>query len=278
MEYRDFEREVIAGVQNQVLGVVESSVCAKNNGVSYHGVLIKRNDCNISPVIYLDEYYDRYKNGVLTIEDIINRVIYTYNENTTERSFNVESLIDWNSTKDKVLYKIVNKEKNSEMLDKVPHTEVLDLIKVFYIMIDRAEFNGNATVLVNNNIFSAWGIGLEELEEIADKNTELQLPATVRSMYDVIKGLRNSMEVEAMLISDVNMYVVTNNTGSYGAGVILYKDVLKNLADKMESDVVVIPSSVHETIVIGVDDMKSKEYLISMIREVNSTLVLSRVS
>lgn len=69
------------------------------------------------------------------------------------------------------------------------------------------------------------------------------------------------------------MYVITNKQNLYGAVCILYPDVLKDVAQKLDSDFYVLPSSVHETIAVPAEnlDINHASSLKAMVREVNQS-------
>lgn len=72
-------------------------------------------------------------------------------------------------------------------------------------------------------------------------------------------------------VNDSSMYLLTNQTKLYGATCLLYKDILKEFTDKLDANLFIIPSSVHEVILVPVSDALSNEYLTDLIREVNAT-------
>jgi hypothetical protein len=69
------------------------------------------------------------------------------------------------------------------------------------------------------------------------------------------------------------MYVCTNVNKCNGAGVIFYKDFLKNISEKVGTDLYIIPSSIHEVIIVPANDKIDSELLKSMVPEVNETEV-----
>ena len=68
------------------------------------------------------------------------------------------------------------------------------------------------------------------------------------------------------------MYVVTNKSGINGASSMLYEDKLFELATKLDSDLYIMPSSIHETICVSTS-MGNPEELAAMVAEVNMTNV-----
>ena len=67
------------------------------------------------------------------------------------------------------------------------------------------------------------------------------------------------------------MYAMSNKSSFNGAATILYKDALKTFAEEKEHDVFVIPSSVHEVILVPDDGTIPAGYIQRIIAEVNQT-------
>ena len=77
-------------------------------------------------------------------------------------------------------------------------------------------------------------------------------------------------EIEKMKCDDkIDMYVLTNEKRINGAGTIFYDGLLKKFADKIEKDLIIIPSSIHEVILIPSDNGITDEEVNEMIDEVN---------
>ena len=130
--------------------------------------------------------------------------------------------------------------------------------------------------------YDLWGVDEDELFKIALLNTQRLFRGSVMSMASVMMDLLSdrmddeySSEFFDMVVSEdmVPMYVCSNNQKLNGAGVILYKDLLKQFAEKTGSDFYILPSSIHETLLVPVSDQMEVEALRSMVREVNATQV-----
>ena len=96
----------------------------------------------------------------------------------------------------------------------------------------------------------------------------------IGTFNDDIKVVRNDKitieEIEKMKCDDkIDMYVLTNEKRINGAGTIFYDGLLKKFADKIEKDLIIIPSSIHEVILIPSDNGITDEEVNEMIDEVN---------
>lgn len=111
----------------------------KNNGVVLKGITMMQENNNITPTIYLNNLYDDYKTGITSIDNVIDDVISTYNRNKISHRVDMQYLLDYEHIKHKIVYKLVNTEKNSELLKDVPHKEFLDLSIIFKCLISDSE-------------------------------------------------------------------------------------------------------------------------------------------
>lgn len=259
--------EIVDVLDRKGLSNLKASVqnITKNNGVLNHAIVFMNPERNISPTIYLDYYYDRYMNGML-FTDIVEQVADTYIHSLPDADFEVTRIVDFENVKNQIIYALVNYGTNAEQLKGMPHKQVEDLAIIYKILLSEdAQYGDIATVTINNQIFEKYDISLEELHELAQKNTNQLLPVQVRHMAEILG------EYAAPFVEDVDMYVVSNEKQIYGAGCILQSDVMDTLAAKLGNYFYVIPSSVHEVIAIPDNGESDVALLNAMIAEVNDT-------
>ena len=105
---------------------IEMAVVRKNNGIELCGLYIRREEEQISPTIYLDEYYSYYLKGE-ALEEIITRIREEYEwkiSRVADYHFNLEK---FEYVRDRIVYRLVNYEKNKEILEDCPHLRLYDL-------------------------------------------------------------------------------------------------------------------------------------------------------
>lgn len=156
------------------------------------------------------------------------------------------------------------------MLLKIPHVKYLDLAVVFYYRLEEGRFEG-ATILIHNCNLEAWGINRRRLLEDAVMNTSRKLPYTFQSMEEVIAELTG--EEEACGGEEEIMYVLTNEKKYLGAAALLYPYVLNHIGKILKNNFYVLPSSIHECILVPDSGRYSRMELMSMVREVNESQV-----
>lgn len=239
----------------------------KNNGTVYDGLIIIDPILNISPTIYLNPYYHRFLDGV-SMEDIYSDILSTYQENLPKEDFDISLFKDFDKAKERILLKLVNQERNSELLEEVPHIIFHDLAIIFVCAI--CDFlDEYATILIHNQHLEMWGISLDELYEIGMENTPKLLPYSFDSMENVLKHLSDGT---LPFVTDIAMSVLTNQLKIHGATSIIYPGLLKRLANDLDDDIIIIPSSIHEVLIIPYQSTISKYSLLNfrdMIVQVN---------
>ena len=299
MEMKAFSEKVKAALENNTEEGMEVRISEvrKNNGIVLHGVSVFRPGINITPTVYLEQFLERYEDGE-PFTDIMQQIKTILDENRLDESFDITLFTDFQKAKDRIVYKLVNVQRNREILEEVPFVPYLDMALVFYYLLDEEQADGYATILIRNTHMKYWGITKEELYGIASVNTVKLLPPKIRNMEDMMRQIlareftefqnkknpwdpewpeKMSMdELIGQVISEdqqVPMYVLTNQSHYYGAACLLYPELLKCVRETLKSNFYVLPSSVHEVIILQDPGMADVETLMDMVREVNMTEV-----
>lgn len=151
-----------------------------------------------------------------------------------------------------IVFKLINKDRNADLLQQVPYREYLDLAIVFYIVLSKDGEALNCSP-VTNELCKEWGVDVDVLMEAALENTPAILGLKIRGILNTILSYIGDEEIQSSVDEpelDLPLYVVTNNYATYGASAFLYRDLLKAFAARKKSDVYVIPCSIHELIFI----------------------------
>ena len=234
---------------------------------------------NATPTLYVNDLYEKYeKTG--DYEEVARMAAETMEYGI--KSFNSqikEECLDTSKLKDKVFFSLINAEQNRELLNTVPHREFEDLAIVYRWNIGAAS-DGVYTNLVNNDLAEKEGLTENDLYNAASKNTKELFPVSIKNMNEVIgemifgeSGIDEEMQKEFSEVMqetpDENcMYVITNESKLFGAASMLYEEPIHELAERVGSDLYILPSSVHEVIAVSAD-FGSPEELAEMVYEVN---------
>ena len=274
MTYQDFESQIVELITTELSDecTIDIKPVIKNNGITLHGLVINNGKCNISPTIYLDYYYKEFENGA-DIDKLAKQVIAQYKKFELDEDFDISVFTDYEKCKDNISFKLINYEKNKELLEDIPYIKYLDLAIVFYYLFEGG-INETSSILIRNNHVKHWNVDKVDLMVQAQNNTPRLLESEIRSLSDVVKELlaNNPMalppEEEPI---DQTMYVLTNKLKLYGACCILYKNLLEEFAEQHDCDFYIIPSSVHEVLLLPCSKELDSEYLTSLVQEVNSS-------
>ena len=273
MEYKEFVEyiKMNAGYIAGEGGNITINHVIKNNGCEMDGLVIMEKGKDIAPTIYLDSFYELYTNGE-NIKNIIRQIEVIYEQNKNNVTFDVNILKHFDTIKDKIVYKVVNYRSNEKLLEQVPHKRILDLAVVFYCLLDN-EYGRSATALIYNNNLKNWNVTIDDVYEAALKNRPDLLHSKISSMAALFEKCGVNVDGEEVDLKDYvpsDMYVLTNESKLNGAACILYENVLYDFAQKLGADLYILPSSVHEVILLPKLSMFEKDELVNMVKEVNT--------
>lgn len=241
----------------------------KNNGVIMDGLSVRKEGKRVAPMIYLDAWYREYQDG-RSLRGICDQILECCEEPDLEERIDVEIFRDPERVRSTLVYKLIHYEKNKELLEDIPHLPYLDLAIVFYsLLIDTPM--GDATVLIRNSHLELWNKNTSWLYEAAKENMERLLPRKLVSMEEMLCDLAGGGE--ELTYEGIPMYVLTNSRKSYGAACLLYPGALEECYHCFEEDYYLLPSSVHEVILIPVSTATDTGQLTSLVREINRTQV-----
>ena len=271
MKYQEF----IENIKDFVISQLDDSYkviiqpVMKNNGMVYDGLIVIDPILNISPTIYLNPYYHHYLEGI-SLEDICDDVMTAYHDNLPEENFDISLFKDFEKAKHQIILKLVNYDRNLELLKDVPHVRFHDLALIYVVAV--CDFlNEFATILIHNHHLSFWNIKPEELYPIAIENTPLLLPYRFEPMEDMLKHMEETLPD---FITELPMSILTNQIKIHGATCMVYPELLKDISVHLDDDLIIIPSSIHEVLIIAASKVKD-EYTMQdftdMIKEVNET-------
>ena len=283
MKYEEFVeniREMVAAFCGENTKVMITQV-KKNNGVNKTGLMMKNKNSNMAPTVYLEEFYQEYKMGK-TVSEIAHTIVKVYREKHPNYGFQIEQFKDFEQVKTRIVYRIINRDKNQEILKEVPHINFLDLAVVPYLVFSVEEGN-SGTILIKREHLELWGISEDIVMSIAGENTPKMLQPKLRKMEDTLKELfeinhlQKEQDVEIFLKDleenkeIVPMYVLTNQNNLYGAACMLYHGVIEMFTEQLGEDVYILPSSIHEVLLIPASRAMEPKELISMVRDINAT-------
>jgi hypothetical protein len=259
----------------------------KNNSLELDSLVLLKEGRSFAPNIYLLPYYEAYTEGTGMVE--LAKRICDICLNCTAPVREDKFTYTFDDVKTNIIYRLVSYDKNRKLLNTIPHLRYLDLAVTFHCLVHDDE-DGIGTIRITNEHLELWNTTPKELHRLAVTNTKKMFPPSIRSMEEVIKSMLtqdyykdNDSTLPEEAFQDLldqsgncnnrKMYILSNPKGINGATCLLYENILLQFSNQMKSDLYILPSSIHEVILIPYDKSITKEALEAMVKDVNRTQV-----
>lgn len=279
MSYEQFVQRLESAIRGFAEESLELSIhtSVKNNGYQRRGITFSEKGTNISPTIYLEEYYAKYTQGA-NLEQLAEQILEMYHKVRLEHSWRNDRIQDYKWVKNNIIYKLVHRDRNRQLLRDVPYVEYLDLAILFYVLVDVDEPGEQmATMLIRNEHMKWWKVSVEDIYQRAIINTERLLPYEFCAMCALLDEMLGYQDVDEedwrALREQENMYILTNKIRNYGAAAMLYPGRLEMIGVYLKENYYILPSSVHELIVLPESKALPREEMGCIVNEVNETHV-----
>lgn len=270
LTFEDFAEAVKEILEEVTYGKASVSLyeVLKNNGRYMKAVTILESDkTNVSPTIYLKDFYEEYLRKGFT--ESVNSIIEVYERNKVKGYTDFNFLYSYEKVRQRLMPRLINYNKNMELLKNVPHIRYLDLAVAFHYLILKED--GYASIMITDTLNEKWLHTPEKLYKDAMFNLEKNI--YLNPMIDEIKTLTGFMEIledDNSRIKD--LHILSNYAKFYGAASLLSKQVLKSYAEKMKCGrIVILPSSVHEVLLLPIRFESDYKELKEMVEIINGS-------
>ncbi len=242
----------------------------KNNDQKFYALCIKQPEDRVVPSLYLENFYEMHQNG-REMESILHAVAQRHSESVMEGMklipFRME---DYDSVKDRLYITALNKNHNQKYLEDavcmdIPETDITAAVRV---LCEKEQEGGMASFQVSESLRELWGVSGKHLYEQALKNTERLFPAEILNMEEVIFHCGSQAEQQKELLP-YELYVLTNQAQVNGATAMLYPNLLQEIGEATQSRFFILPSSIHELILMKDNGEMNAEELQRMVMEIN---------
>ena len=269
--YQEFQESLMEAVSlelnKQGTYHCELTKTQKNN-VVLSGLSIRKDGKASAPIIYLNDSYQSYLQGK-PLQQISRQLVEFYRSQEIPE-FDHINFVDYEKMKERLRVRLVSKENNEAYYKRGPYRIHPMGAEVLYVEVDRNE-SGSMSTQVTNAMAESWKMPKEELFQIALKNTQNSDKVWFQSMNEAMSEIMTGNAEDDF---DSPMYVLSNKDTQYGATVALYPDVLKQISKQIGSDYYILPSSVHELLILKKKDCDiTEKELRSMVREINQSIV-----
>ena len=214
----------------------------KNNSVILDGIMLQRGNERVVPNIYLNHYYARYCDGMEA--GAIAEQILALCEEKREEIDELAQRLDFSPEyiREHLYYRLIGREQNEALLQEIPHRCYLNLAVVYYWVVYEEE-EQLGSIMMTQRQMERLGWTEELLMQTAQENTPRLFPMVTKGMEEIVGEL-------LMQQSEQPILVLSNEKGINGAACLLYPGMLKGVEEKMQGSFYVLPSSIHELIVI----------------------------
>lgn len=279
MSFEEFRENILQEIRARADGAfqVKKHDVIRNNNVKQAGIaVVVKEETDIGPCVYLDEFYREYESDGMKFDEIVDevyRLILKYGEDMPD--VDLSGFRNWETVRGDIYPKLVNAKQNKELLEKIPHRAFMDLAVVYYAVARDSAQEDIGTILIYNGHMEIWEQKEENLYQTAMMNMRADGEADLITLETIIKQIAGITfpKKDGNASHDTDMYILTNRHRRFGAAEILDKKTLRMIADQLGDRFIVLPSSVHETIVLPPKEEAEYGRLADMVREVNDTQV-----
>ena len=169
--------------------------------------------------------------------------------------------------------RLVNAEENQNRLKNIPWIPYLDLAITFHLNFDGAG-DEQRSIEVNHQLMDNWNVTPEELYQTALANMEREDDGDFYRLSDFVESVLDIPAEEGDSDNSLCMYIMTNKKCAYGATEILRPGELKKRAEKFKRDLLVLPSSIHEVLVLPYEEWMDLDVFRRTVQNVNNDSVI----
>ena len=246
----------------------------KNNGTNRVAMVLYKNDDKIRPQIYLEKYYEDYQRGK-ELQEIVEEVLKMYKSAMKDiNPKNLERLEEWTNIKERLALRIVSKERNQKELYNLVYEEVCDLVAIATICVER-NGEGVKSIRITQDLARKWNVSNEEILEAAKENTSKLFPPKIQDLYEFVQDMVDISreELSQGRKNFPDLQILTNALCINGATVILYDSFMKEVYEHLGGKFIILPSSVHEVLVVPLEDSMYIPYLQEVVESINQRFV-----
>ena len=281
MDYEEFKEQFVKDVEERLheqgteVSIRVQTVNKLNK--SYEAATITPKGSNVGVSIDIGGFYNAMEDGA-SYDEVVSKATELASSGIAQRpDFDISSFSDYSKMKDKLVLEIVSAETNAKMLATAPHQNIEDMAVVYRFLLDSND-DGQLSVLVTNEQLKNMRVTPEQLYADAMENAPKLRPAIIKGMSEVMVGMMGAERAEMMGITlltpeEEQSFVAMVPDKMHGAAVLAYKGFLEQVAEKVGGDFFVLPSSIHEVLIIpdhGEMDLRELE---DMVRNINATQV-----
>ncbi len=271
-----FEEKLIRALETRSDGTVHASGdwASVNNQPEVRILKLQMEECRLMPLVYPKEYERRFDRGE-PMEQLADEILDLVEKTRETRGIPADFFIDFQSIRQGIFCKVVSADRNRGLLERIPHEIHENLAVVYFYELEKTWME-DASILIRSEHLELWGKTEAELRTIAWKNTLSRKKVKFLKLSQVLAefGLEDTEMLE-----ENPLYVLSNEQNCFGAAAAFYPGLLAKCALQLGSNLILLPSSIHEWLLIPSDQKYARsnaEELRTMVRDINRTEVSER--
>lgn len=283
MEYKKFLEEVKNNIKDYLPdsfkdATVQLKPVTKNNGIMLDGLTVVKPNRSANPVLYMNEFYEDMQQGLLDFDGVCQRAAEIIAQN--QKKFRIQDILNPEKAKDMITFSVVGAKNNISMLQNTPHRMKDDMAIIYRVVVNQGK-DGIGSAIVTEQYAKHLNLNENDLYKIAMENTPKLLPAKMNDLFEDVKKMSAAMMPNDFDMAKLDLpygashlYVLTNKENLDGAAAIFYPGVQEEIYKNLRSEYYVIPSSVHETLILPKNGaLVGSHELRAMVDDINHTHV-----
>ena len=270
-----FAEEVSKAIQESIANVTTELKTVDKFNESYFGLVVKPESGNVGFTLNISEFYDAFTEENVSFDTIRSHIVSQAKEALNNMpAFDIDKIDDYESMRTKLVMEVVSAEANKELLETVPHKLLEDMAIIYRF--DAREIAGDgASIVLTNNLLEKYGVTADQVHQDAIEFAPQNRPLEIKGMAEV---LATQMGVDDPAIigidpEDEKMFVASVEGNVHGAGILAYQEFMGKAAERVGGSFYLLPSSIHEVLLIPDSGEFDLRVLEQMVREVNATTV-----
>ena len=243
----------------------------KNNGRSLWAVTVSPEKDRVVPVIYLDGFFREYVEGKKP-ERCLAEICSMFRRHDLKQGEEFRIPDSFDEVKDKIRIKLINYDLNRDQLEDRPHLKFGDLAVTFMMPV-YSKVAGEGSIDIKDHLAKMWGVGCKELLQAATENMRGSNKSCILSLDTVLEGAEKYLGPDAIYFANCGMYVLTNEDRCLGASCMLDEDTIRSFAEEKDKDIYILPSSIHELILLPEFEYMDEDELQRTVECVNRAVV-----
>ena len=241
----------------------------KANGMSYRGIEISDRRDGMGVTINMERHFQMYMDGK-TVDEIADLVQQQAGDAFEKKpEVDVTRMKDYESLCSNVMMEAVSRERNTKFLENIPHFDMADLSIIYRVKVSGNRNHGIGVITVDNKLLESMGVSQEQFQKDVFDRALAGEPPILQSLKEVL-GIGDSIASDG---PEDEMFLATNSDALYGASVIAIPGFLDQASEKLGGSFYVLPSSVHEVLLLKLSQDADFHALESIVQDINEAIV-----